>query len=189
MVSTGSLILAAQNALLLLVACLAAVVVISFLSGLLASTAGGLVADYLTFPGVIHHELSHALLASVCGARVTRVVLFKIDHADGQLGYIEYVPRGSRVLQNLQKTMSGVAPVLCGAITVSLFYVFVLPGVSGWGMFLVWYLMVSIAVHMNLSRSDWRNAGSGLLAGATVFFLVAFLFFLVSGVDLIAVFS
>ena len=42
----------------------------------------------LTFIGVFHHELSHALLATVTGAKVTKIVFF---HPDGdRLGYVTY---------------------------------------------------------------------------------------------------
>ena len=54
----------------------------------------------LTFIGVFHHELSHALLATVTGAKVTKIVFF---HPDGdRLGYVEYVTRGNIIMRSIQ---------------------------------------------------------------------------------------
>ena len=63
----------------------------------------------LTFIGVFHHELSHALLATLTGAKVTKIVFF---HPDGdRLGYVQYVTRGNVIMAAIQQTMASIAPV------------------------------------------------------------------------------
>lgn len=76
----------------------------------------------LTFIGVFHHELSHALLATVTGAKVTKIVFF---HPDGdRLGYVEYVTRGNIIMRSIQQALASITGILrcidkCGYLLLS----------------------------------------------------------------------
>ena len=48
-------------------------VMISLLAIPLGPTAAFYMGNYLTFVGTVHHEFSHALVALLTGARVTRI--------------------------------------------------------------------------------------------------------------------
>ena len=99
-----------------------------FLTQLLASIIGApaafIIRNYLTFPGTVHHELSHALVAILLGAKVKRITLIPKNDA---LGQVEIQTRGASVLQNLQLSLSAVAPVLCGAVSECILWFKVLP--------------------------------------------------------------
>lgn len=134
----------------------------------------------LTFIGVIHHELSHAILALLTGARVQKICLYRFpwtrkrqkDEMDENcLGYVTYYCRGFFPLPQIQNMLAGIAPMALG--TVSTFFCgrFLLSSwqAGGWEAlfttpwnYLVLYLMVSIAHHACPSGQDLKNARVGL---------------------------
>lgn len=116
----------------------------------------------LTFIGVFHHELSHALLATVTGAKVTKIVFF---HPDGErLGYVEYVTRGNVIMRSIQQTMSSVAPVFCGALTsAGIYYYLSVSQLVVWQTVLLWYALISIVIHMTMSSQDFKVMWRGVL--------------------------
>ena len=96
---------------------------IQFLINLLFSKMIGPDATYIflnkiTFIGVIHHELSHALLAFITGAKIVQVKLFKYDEEDGSLGQVVFYPRGPLLLRCIQDLFSSIAPTLCGGVSI-----------------------------------------------------------------------
>ena len=136
---------------------------------------GANLINYLTFPGVVHHELSHALFAFLTGAKVTEIKLFRIHHKDGRLGYVSYAPRGNFIMMSIQKVLSSVAPIVMGFISCSLLYLYARPALedSLWQTALLYYGLVSIILHMSLSKQDIKVMKSGILVvilGMTVGF-------------------
>ena len=120
------------------------------------------IANYLTFPGVIHHELSHALLGFVSGAKITRINLFKPDGTN--LGSVQMVYRGPWILRCIQGCLSAIGPVALGLITICILDVKVLPVISGSGaLIFLYYLMFSIAMHMTMSKADMFCFFKGVL--------------------------
>ena len=102
---------------------------------------GANLINYITFVGVMHHELSHALLAFLSGAKVTEIKLFRIHHNDGALGYVAYAPRGNFILQSIQKVVTSIAPIICGFISCSLLFLYVQPLTTGnIGYTIIFYL-------------------------------------------------
>ncbi|MCR5789592.1 MAG: hypothetical protein K6G83_06860 [Lachnospiraceae bacterium] len=175
---------AGVETLLVLLLLFAIGVIINGVSGIigriLASLLGGRTAyvfrNYLTWPGTVHHEFSHALLAFVTGAKVTRISL--IPHGQA-LGQVEYRPRGVKILQAIQMSLSSIAPILCGMVTESVLILKVLPLCDTWWMYAILaYFTVSIFLHMTLSREDLINLRNGIIP--TVF--VLYCIFLIIGV-------
>lgn len=125
----------------------------------------------LTFIGVFHHELSHALLATVTGAKVTKIVFF---HPDGdRLGYVEYVTRGNIIMRSIQQALASIAPVFCGALTsAGIYYYLTVYGaaLAVLQTVLLWYVFISIILHMTMSRQDFK----GLYRGIPVVYLIVF---------------
>ena len=147
---------------------------------ILAVLFGGRIAyvfrNYLTWPGTVHHEFSHALLAFLTGAKVTRISL--IPHGQA-LGQVEYSPRGGRVLQAIQMSLSSAAPILCGMVTEALLILRVYPICDVWWKYALFvYLAVSIFLHMTLSREDLINLWNGIIPTVFVLYCV----FLIIGV-------
>lgn len=147
---------------------------------ILAAVFGGRAAyvfrNYLTWPGTVHHEFSHALLAFLTGAKVTRISL--IPHGQA-LGQVEYRPRGGRVLQAIQMSLSSTAPILCGMVTEALLLIRVFPLCDEWWKYALFvYFVVSIFLHMTLSREDMINLWNGIIPTVFVLYCV----FLIIGV-------
>ncbi len=145
-------------------------VITDALSGVIGSVPAFILRNYLTYPGTVHHELSHALLALITGARVKKIVLFPKGNT---LGSVEIEPRGNIFIRALQLSLSAIAPVIMGVISLFSLWNLVLPKTAEiWQYILFWYVFVSIILHMSLSGADYRNFFKGLLPTLIVFFLI-----------------
>lgn len=131
--------------------------------------------NVLTFPGVIHHELSHALFAFLTGAKVEQVKVFRLHQKDGRLGYVSYRPRGNYLLQSIQKVCASIAPIIMGLITCSLLHYFLRPQVLDLPIWRILYdyLFASILLHMSLSSQDVKVMKGGIVL---VFLLMTMIF-------------
>lgn len=130
----------------------------------------------LTFIGVMHHELSHALLAAITGAKITHISLFKPEGR--RLGQVEYIPRGMFIFQAVQRTMSAMAPVFCGAITSGAVYFVVKKyavEMTWWQLAIAIYLLVSIILHMTMSREDLQVMWKGMPVVYLVILVIIYL--------------
>ena len=132
----------------------------------------------ILFPGVLLHELSHWLTATILGVRTGSFSVLPKTGADGtiQLGYVEYY-KSSR-LGPIRESLIGSAPLVTGTIAVLLIAIniFDLPEfvssiqnesidalvkslsiLFGTGDFLIWlYLIFAISNAMMPSTSDRR---------------------------------
>ena len=179
LINTG-IIIAGILLLGLLAECLQQLIVqaIVFLSN---PRTAKLIVNRITFVGVVHHELSHALLAFLTGAKITKISLFKPDKKSGPLGSVSFLPRGFGIMQAVQRTLASIAPVPCGMTTSWLIYSLALPECSEiWHYAIVIYILVSILVHMNLSPADIKAAAKG----APYICLIIFVIVLLTGFDL-----
>ena len=133
--------------------------------------------------GVIHHELSHLLVALFTGARIDkfRLYRFKREEGDKALGYVNYTPRGLFLLPLLQKTAIGIAPALFGSLNVCLL---------GWYIMQVWQnggtaaalcepaiLMAQIAYHSCPSAQDIKGSWISILIFALLVAFSSFRYF------------
>ncbi|MCB9418251.1 MAG: hypothetical protein H6667_00485 [Ardenticatenaceae bacterium] len=132
----------------------------------------------ILFPGVVLHELSHWLTATLLGVRTGSFSLLPRRQADGsvQLGYVEYYKSSS--LGAFRESLIGGAPLVTGTAVILLigFRIFgvtnlstaiqsgdvdtlvtALSQVFGVPDFLVWlYLLFAVSNAMMPSRSDRR---------------------------------
>ena len=128
----------------------------------------------LTFPGVIVHELSHAVMATITGAKVTGISFF--DLFRGSLGHVSLVFRGNAFIKSLQKVFSSSAPVLAGCGLSYILFQYMTAMESGWqGYALLGYLLFSIITHASMSAADIRIYKSGLKVAVPLTLLIAFL--------------
>ena len=138
---------------------------------------GGLVwIEYLTIIGVIHHELSHTIIAFITGAKIKNVSLYKIDHSNGNLGGVLFVPRGNKVIQSIQIVLTSIAPVCIGFITLWIMFTRVNPGLDGLALCIAGYMEFSILCHMSLSEQDINNIKSELPVLIVILFLISIIF-------------
>ena len=129
-----------------------------------------LIMNFATYPGTVHHELSHALLIFLTGGKVEKICLVP---SPATLGHVEFRTRGNIFFRSLQLSLSAVAPVLCGLVTEALLFIYVYPAaVQTWQKVLFFYLAISIFIHLTLSIQDLINFFQGLLPSIAVFFLI-----------------
>ena len=134
-----------------------------------------LVFNWITFAGVVHHELSHALFCFLTGAKVKKIVLFKPEGTT--LGKVIYSNRGGIVLSSIQNSLSAVAPVVMGFVSEFILITIVLANcktVLQKGITL--YLMISIFVHMTMSWQDIKMGLLGLPICAIIIFVICYIF-------------
>ena len=141
------------------------------LSFILGSRAAFIFSNFLTIPGVLHHELSHSIAAILTGAKVTN---FSIIPKGNTLGHVVILPRGPKILQGLQLSFFGVAPVLFGMFTLYCSYSYIYPKFTHpIQKIIFWYLFLCVALHMTLSGADWMSFFRGIL-GTYVIILIVF---------------
>ena len=121
------------------------------------------ICDRLTFPGVIIHELAHALFIWAAGGKIHKVRLLSLG-LDGRLGFVEFTPRGSKLQISCQLAFGSCAPVLVGILleTVFMYSIFNID-MPTWGYVLLWYMAISVLNHMSMSREDMKNYFKGLV--------------------------
>ncbi|MCR4903016.1 MAG: hypothetical protein K6A23_09160 [Butyrivibrio sp.] len=121
--------------------------------------------NWLTFPGVMHHELSHAIFAFITGARITEFKLFCPNKATGELGHVSFAPRGPFFIKALQMSLASTAPVIMGTIS-SMFIIIYLSSNTDilpvYMMVLFIYLLVSIIFHASMSYADVKVMFKGI---------------------------
>jgi hypothetical protein len=149
-------------------------------------TAGSWI-QYATFLGTVHHELSHALLAVITGAKLNRVSLLNLNPASSSLGSVTYTCRGTRMARAVQSAMSSFAPMLLGSV--SLYFLGSYVFGTGFNhvvlkIFLL-YLMFSIFVHMSLSKQDVKNILSEMVYLVILLYIIFYLF----GLDFLAMWN
>lgn len=116
------------------------------------------------FIGVIHHEIAHTVVAFITGCKIIKIDLYKPSKRKGTLGSVEYVNRGNIIVQGIQNTLTPIAPVLLGIISLWLLNKYAIelrPEI--WYKCIIIYLMVCIFLHMQLSKADIKIFVSGML--------------------------
>lgn len=135
--------------------------------------------NYLTFPGTILHELSHAIVATVTGAKVTEISFFDLGLS---LGHVNYINRGPKFLRALQDSATACAPVIAGVIALPILFEKLTSGdLRTLGIVFVVYLIISVIDHMTMSIPDAINYFRGIWATAIVVLIINFCIFVSLG--------
>lgn len=149
------------------------------LATMIGSKAAIFVVNRVTFIGVIHHELSHALLAFISGAKIYEISLFKPNGKE--LGHVRLAYRGNVIIKAIQACLSAYAPVICGTFTsMILIHILLEQNLPVWGQGILIFLLLSIILHEDLSMADIRNG----LRGLPIVMFLLFFVFLLSGFDI-----
>lgn len=112
------------------------------------------IVNWLTIPGVIHHEVSHALVALITGAEVTEFRPFWPDKTTGSLGHVSFMTRGSLFTRSLQYTLTSTAPVIMGTLTSTILFGLTKKNLPVSTLILLIYLIFSILIHASMSFAD-----------------------------------
>lgn len=154
---------------------------INFLSSLIGARLAEFICNYVMFVGVIFHELSHALLAFLTGAKVTKICLYKLSHRDGRLGCVYYTPRGPVVLRAVQNCLSAMAPAICGiGFTLAALHAYKLGYIDDRYNILFYYIVTSIFFHARLSSVDMK----AMLKGLPICYVIIALLFMFLKIDI-----
>ena len=149
---------------------MADIISVKMLSLIVGAGPAFLIRNYITWPGTVLHELSHALFAFILGAKIREINLFPKGET---LGSVSIVPRGNLILRSLQLSFSAIAPIVTGFIGIILMWNYLQPGLNKvWHYILFWYFMISIFFHMSLSPEDRKNFFSGIIPTAVLIFLI-----------------
>lgn len=155
---------------------------------------------YLTAPGVVVHELSHAVFCLLFRHRIVKMNLFSPE-ADGTLGYVEHQYDPKSLYQRAGNFFIGTGPIWGGLFLLYVLSLFLLPdgvvssregvfdsfssflklffSLSSWFSvsFYIWlYAMLSISAHITLSPPDIKGAKDGVFIFIGVVFLACVLF-------------
>lgn len=129
----------------------------------------------LTFPGVMYHELSHALWVILTGARLVHVSLYHKE--DDNLGHVTYEARGNFILQSVQKALTSCAPVFMGLLMETfIVYILISFTLPIWGKVLCIYFFLSVLTHMDMSSQDMKC----YLKGLPVCFIIIYIISLIA---------
>lgn len=154
----------------------------------LASVLGIQGYIYLTCPGVMAHELGHALFCIVFRHKIVEMKLFSPEE-DGTLGYVNHVYNPKSIYQRIGNFFIGTGPVWFGIALLWGISCLLLPagmltcsgtvedslkiffsGLGAVDFFLRWqtylwlYLALTIASHITLSPPDLAGAADGASA-------------------------
>ena len=185
----GSMLNAVKIMLFCLTPWLAVALLMQVLSSLLRTVIvrkiGTMPYVYLTAPGVIVHELSHAGFCLLFGHTVTDMRLFS-PQDDGTLGYVSHQYNPRNLYHQIGNFFIGTGPIWGGAALLWLLSCWLLPEAvtagtksiplqmlefmkmfftlsfwSSWQGWLWLYLAFTISLHITLSPADLKGALAG----------------------------
>ena len=134
-----------------------------------------IITMYLTFPGVMVHELNHALMCLVTGAKILKITLFHPDKQTGVLGSVKYMTYGKPFKQRIQLSFISSAPVLFGYIDILVLFRLLVYFNPNWLIStLMSYLIISIFLHMTMSSVDIKHYFKGALFILPVVYLITY---------------
>jgi hypothetical protein len=152
----------------------------------------------LFLPGVLMHELSHALFLFVTGAEIDEIVvredtrhplvLFRRRGYQGgatssghTAGHVACVWRGPVPVESLQRVFGSIAPTVVGVVAMVALYRVIAGSCEAWWQYMIaCYLFVCALLGSSMSVADLENMAPGL----PVCLLLLYVIFLAFGVDL-----
>ena len=130
------------------------------------------IVNYLFFPGVMLHELAHALFAVLTGAKVTELALFKRE--GDTLGHVNASMRGNMFMIAIQRIFISSAPMFVGTGVVLLCrYLILTLTIPLWGKILIGYIGVAMFFHMTMSVEDIKIYVKGIPIFMCIVFVVS----------------
>ena len=141
---------------------------------------------YLTAPGVMIHEIGHAIFCLIFRHKIVEMKLFSPEE-DGTLGYVNHSYNPNSFYQRIGNFFIGTGPIWFGVAVLSLISWLLLPNemqisdffsLNFWGRWqsYIWlYLALTISSHITLSPPDLAGSvdgGIAIMATALLAFLL-----------------
>ena len=142
---------------------------------------------YLTCPGVMVHEIGHALFCVIFRHKIVEMKLFSPEE-DGTLGYVNHSYNPNSFYQRIGNFFIGTGPIWFGIVVLCFVSWMLLPNEMNIGNFFsadfwgrwqsyIWlYLALTIASHIALSPPDLKGAADGGITILTTSALAFLLF-------------
>ena len=130
---------------------------------------------YLTAPGVMIHEIGHAVFCLIFRHKIVEMKLFSPEE-DGTLGYVNHSYNPNSFYQRIGNFFIGTGPIWFGVAVLSLISWLLLPNemqisnffsLNFWGRWqsYIWlYLALTISSHITLSPPDLAGSVDGGIA-------------------------
>lgn len=179
----SSILLGLRNSLISVLAVFLVGILLDFVLAIIRAIVGGgssignKFINVLTFPGVIHHELAHAIMALITGAELNEIKLFQNDPYSNALGYVIYTTRGNFIFQAIQTVFASCGPLLLGMTSLGLMSVYLKPLVAGNLIATIgyYYLFASIFFHASLSGQDIKSMKGKILIVIVLMTVICYL--------------
>ena len=151
---------------------------IELLSKLTGPKFANIFFNRVLFLGTIIHELSHALFATLSGAKVTKIKLFNFK--DDVLGYVNYMTQGNKLKQAFQMSLTSCAPTVAG-ISIDIFVVWYMLNFKTniATKLLLIFVLLCVTDHMSMSNLDIKNYIKGFAGYAILATSLNYLLFLI----------
>ena len=130
---------------------------------------------YLTAPGVMIHEIGHAIFCLIFRHKIVEMKLFSPEE-DGTLGYVNHSYNPNSFYQRIGNFFIGTGPIWFGVAVLCLISWLLLPNemqisdffsLNFWGRWqsYIWlYLALTISSHITLSPPDLAGSADGGIA-------------------------
>ncbi|WP_413575512.1 hypothetical protein ACLVWU_14320 [Bdellovibrio sp. HCB290] len=166
-----------------------------FLRGKLSETFGQHAFNLIFAPGIMIHEISHALAAFVFLHQIEDIKLFDWKAKDGSHGHVVSRPRSLPMVFNIWIKMGelfiGIAPLIVGPLICATIFYFWIPGGKqfisnprfvnfpsfSWSLIAWWYLVIAVFSQMELSDADLKGTWKGYLWIVLCTFLFSLAYF------------
>ena len=100
-----------------------------------------------------------------------KINLFKVQ--DDTLGSVKFITRGNTLLKSIQLTMTSIAPVILGIISEYLLITKVVSNINSIVLlWIIYYVIISILLHMTMSTQDIKNALKGLPVCTVIIYII-----------------
>lgn len=134
-----------------------------------------IIMNYMMFIGVIHHEIAHTVVAFLTGCKIGKINLYRPNKRNGTLGSVEYYNTGNVVMQGIQNTLTPIAPVILGILSICLLNKYVIDiRPENWYKTIIIYIEVCIFLHMQLSRADIKIFIKGMIIMIPILYVVLY---------------
>lgn len=127
----------------------------------------------VTFWGVLHHELSHAIAGILTGAKILKFDGYHVEQEEKTLGSVQFLTSKNSALKGIQLFCISIAPLIGAYATCSILFYFLLSPytadaysffdvIGTWRFWLFLILATPIIYHADLSKQDMFNAIKGI---------------------------
>lgn len=157
-------------------------VVRKFCYGIVCRESGGRAAQFfdrkLTILGVVHHELSHALMVLISGAKLEGI---RLTQRGDTLGAVYFRPRGNILARSIQYCLVQIGPIIFGTASITILCNLVMSNqdtdyAKTWQFWVQLIIMQQIAYHMQLQGQDVKNMMRGVIPQAVIFICLLCMF-------------